>query len=51
MDIFIDPQLQRQFTSSATLVQEMGALMIDGLSGQQSQASTCAPLASADSTT
>ena len=34
MDVFIDPQLQRQFASSAALVQELGSLMIYGLSGQ-----------------
>ena len=35
MDVFIDPQLQRRFASSAALVQELGSLMIYGLSGQQ----------------
>lgn len=34
MDVFIDPQLQRRFASSAALVQELGSLMIYGLSGQ-----------------
>jgi AcrR family transcriptional regulator len=33
MDVFIDPQLQRRFASSAALVQELGSLMIYGLSG------------------
>ena len=33
MDVFIDPQLQRRFASSVALVQELGSLMIYGLSG------------------
>jgi AcrR family transcriptional regulator len=33
MDVFIDPQLQRRFASSAALVQELGSLMIYGLNG------------------
>jgi AcrR family transcriptional regulator len=33
MDIFIDPQLQRRFARSAALTQELGSLMIYGLTG------------------
>lgn len=33
MDMFIDPQLQRRSTSSPDLVQELGSLMISGLTG------------------
>ncbi len=33
MDVFIDPQLQRRYASSAALVQELGSLMIYGLVG------------------
>jgi AcrR family transcriptional regulator len=32
MDVFIDPQLQRRFASRPALVQELGALMMHGLS-------------------
>jgi AcrR family transcriptional regulator len=33
MDVFVDPQLQRRFASRGALVQELGSLMIYGLSG------------------
>ncbi len=35
MDVFIDPQLQRRLASSVALVQELGSLMMYGLSGKR----------------
>ncbi len=35
MEIFIDPQLQYRFYSDPKLVQDLGMLMIHGLSGQE----------------
>jgi hypothetical protein len=35
MDAFSNPQLQQQYYQNPSLVQELGSLMMHGLSGQQ----------------